>query len=110
MFPLSHMLKSFVRVGTLKVVDAEGRVHVFGGVAPGPQVELIAGVPVISITRRQCVRRTSGAISSGAVSTGATALAAANASRNTSLAPAAAVVTEAPRDVVTAYSCAARSA
>jgi cyclopropane-fatty-acyl-phospholipid synthase len=40
MFPLSHMLKSFVRVGTLKVVDPEGRVHVFGGVAPGPQVTM----------------------------------------------------------------------
>ena len=25
MFPLSHMLKSFVRVGTLKVIDADGR-------------------------------------------------------------------------------------
>ena len=33
MFPLSHMLKSFVRVGTLKVVDAEGNVHVFAGSA-----------------------------------------------------------------------------
>ena len=28
MFPLSHMLKSFVRVGTLKVVDADGGVHI----------------------------------------------------------------------------------
>ena len=25
MFPLSHMLKSFVRVGTLTVIDADGR-------------------------------------------------------------------------------------
>ena len=25
MFPLSHMLKSFVRIGTLKVIDAEGQ-------------------------------------------------------------------------------------
>ncbi len=39
MFPLSHMLKSFVRVGTLKVIDAEGRVHVFAG-APGPRVTM----------------------------------------------------------------------
>ena len=31
MFPLSHMLKSFVRTGTLKVVDADGKVHVFAG-------------------------------------------------------------------------------
>jgi cyclopropane-fatty-acyl-phospholipid synthase len=35
MFPLSHMLKSFVRTGTLKVIDAEGNTHVFGG-SPGP--------------------------------------------------------------------------
>src|SRR5215204_1278606 len=39
MFPLSHMLKSFVRIGTLKVIDAEGKVHVFEG-APGPQVTM----------------------------------------------------------------------
>lgn len=38
MFPLSHMLKSFVRVGKLTVIDAEGREHVFGGRAPGPEV------------------------------------------------------------------------
>jgi cyclopropane-fatty-acyl-phospholipid synthase len=40
MFPLSHMLKSFVRVGTLKVIDAESRVHIFGGRQPGPQVTM----------------------------------------------------------------------
>lgn len=40
MFPLSHMLKSFVRKGTLKVIDAEGRVHVFGGRVPGPEVTM----------------------------------------------------------------------
>jgi cyclopropane-fatty-acyl-phospholipid synthase len=39
MFPLSHMLKSFVRVGTLKVIDAEGKTHVFAGM-PGPQVTM----------------------------------------------------------------------
>ncbi len=39
MFPLSHMLKSFVRVGTLKVIDAAGGVHVFSG-APGPRVTM----------------------------------------------------------------------
>jgi cyclopropane-fatty-acyl-phospholipid synthase len=33
------MMKSFVRVGTLKVIDAEGKVHVFAG-APGPQVTM----------------------------------------------------------------------
>jgi len=40
MFPLSHMLKSFVRVGTLKVIDAEGKTHVFGGRQPGPDVTM----------------------------------------------------------------------
>ncbi len=40
MFPLSHMLKSFVRLGTLKVIDAEGRVHIFGGRQPGPDVTM----------------------------------------------------------------------
>ena len=39
MFPLSHMLKSFVRTGTLKVVDADGKVHVFSG-KPGPSVTM----------------------------------------------------------------------
>jgi len=40
MFPLSHMLKSFVRLGTLKVIDAEGNAHVFGGRQPGPDVTM----------------------------------------------------------------------
>jgi cyclopropane-fatty-acyl-phospholipid synthase len=39
MFPLSHMLKSFVRVGELVVIDADGRAHVFSG-APGPRVTM----------------------------------------------------------------------
>ena len=39
MFPLSHMLKSFVRVGSLKVIDADGRVHLFTG-QPGPNVTM----------------------------------------------------------------------
>ncbi|HKH95449.1 MAG TPA: cyclopropane-fatty-acyl-phospholipid synthase family protein [Beijerinckiaceae bacterium] len=39
MFPLSHMLTSFVRVGTLKVIDAEGSTHVFGG-SPGPSATM----------------------------------------------------------------------
>lgn len=39
MFPLSHMLKSFVRKGTLKVIDADGNVHVFAG-GPGPSVTM----------------------------------------------------------------------
>jgi cyclopropane-fatty-acyl-phospholipid synthase len=33
------MLKSFVRTGTLKVIDADGRVHTFAG-APGPSVTM----------------------------------------------------------------------
>ncbi|HWV83597.1 MAG TPA: cyclopropane-fatty-acyl-phospholipid synthase family protein [Hyphomicrobiaceae bacterium] len=40
MFPLSKMLASFVKVGTLNVVDAEGRTHVFGGVKPGPSANM----------------------------------------------------------------------
>lgn len=39
MFPLSHMMKSFVRVGTLKVIDADGNAHVFSG-EPGPNVTM----------------------------------------------------------------------
>ena len=39
MFPLSHMLASFIRIGTLKVIDADGRTHVFGG-TPGPSVTM----------------------------------------------------------------------
>src|SRR6266704_323937 len=31
MFPLSHMLRSFVRIGTLTVIDADGHSHVFSG-------------------------------------------------------------------------------
>jgi cyclopropane-fatty-acyl-phospholipid synthase len=33
------MLKSFVRVGTLKVIDADGRPHIFAG-SPGPNVTM----------------------------------------------------------------------
>ena len=39
MLPLSHMLTSFVRVGTLKVIDAEGSTHLFGG-GPGPSATM----------------------------------------------------------------------
>ena len=39
MFPLSHMLNSFVRVGTLTVIDADGRSHVFAG-TPGPRASM----------------------------------------------------------------------
>jgi cyclopropane-fatty-acyl-phospholipid synthase len=40
MFPLSHMLKSFVRTGTLEVIDADGRSHVFAGALGGPRVTM----------------------------------------------------------------------
>ena len=33
------MLKSFVRTGTLKVIDADGKSHIFSG-APGPKVTM----------------------------------------------------------------------
>ena len=39
MFPLSHLLKSFVRVGRLTVIDAKGQTHVFAG-GPGPEVTM----------------------------------------------------------------------
>ncbi len=39
MFPLSHMLRSFVRIGTLTVIDADGGRHVFSG-TPGPKVTM----------------------------------------------------------------------
>ncbi len=39
MFPLSHMMKSFIRKGCLTVIDAEGKRHVFKGI-PGPQVTM----------------------------------------------------------------------
>ena len=40
MFPLSHMLTSFVRVGSLDVIDAAGKSHRFGGTRPGPAVTM----------------------------------------------------------------------
>jgi cyclopropane-fatty-acyl-phospholipid synthase len=39
MFPLSNMMRSFVKVGTLTVIDADGQAHVFGG-TPGPNVTM----------------------------------------------------------------------
>ena len=39
MLLLTHMLKAFVRVGTLSVIDADGRRHVFAG-DPGPTVTM----------------------------------------------------------------------
>ncbi len=40
MFPLSHMLRAFVQVGKLTVIDAAGQKHVFGGNKPGPDVTM----------------------------------------------------------------------
>ena len=37
MFPLSHMMKAFIKKGTLEVIDAEGKRHVFSG-SKGPRV------------------------------------------------------------------------
>ncbi|WP_377296676.1 class I SAM-dependent methyltransferase [Rhizobium sp. SGZ-381] len=39
MFPLSHMMKSFIRKGRLTVIDAEGKSHVFAG-TPGIEVTM----------------------------------------------------------------------
>jgi cyclopropane-fatty-acyl-phospholipid synthase len=35
---LSNLLGRFIRQGTLRVHDADGHVHVFGGRSPGPDV------------------------------------------------------------------------
>jgi cyclopropane-fatty-acyl-phospholipid synthase len=35
---LSNLLSKFIRTGTLRVIDVEGRVHVFGACAAGPAV------------------------------------------------------------------------
>ena len=35
---LSNLLRRFIRQGTLRVRDADGKVHVFGGRLPGPDV------------------------------------------------------------------------
>jgi cyclopropane-fatty-acyl-phospholipid synthase len=40
MFPLSKMLASFVQVGRLTVIDADGRSHVFAGGPGGPDVRM----------------------------------------------------------------------
>ena len=37
MFPLSNMLARVIRVGTLKLIDADGRTYIYAG-TPGPQV------------------------------------------------------------------------
>jgi len=45
MFPLSHMLTSFVKKGRLTVQDHTGKTHVFGGLLPGPDVTMKIGDP-----------------------------------------------------------------
>ena len=37
---LSHLLARFVRNGTMRLIAADGSVHIFGGLAPGPIVTL----------------------------------------------------------------------
>ena len=38
MWLLSNLLRKFIRTGTLRLIDADGRAHLFGGAAPGPAV------------------------------------------------------------------------
>ncbi len=40
MFPLSHMMKAFIKKGTLTIIDHQGVSHKFGGVVDGPDVKL----------------------------------------------------------------------
>jgi cyclopropane-fatty-acyl-phospholipid synthase len=40
MFPLSKLLSLLIQVGTLTVTDAEGRIQVFNGSAPGPSANM----------------------------------------------------------------------
>jgi cyclopropane-fatty-acyl-phospholipid synthase len=47
MFPLSSMLKPFVKRGKLTVIDAEGQRHVFGGVEPGPNATMQLSDPTL---------------------------------------------------------------
>ena len=37
---LSNLLRRFIRQGTLRVRDADGKVHVFGNRLPGPDVAI----------------------------------------------------------------------
>ena len=37
---LSNLLRRFIRVGTLRVRDADGKAHVFGNRLPGPDVAI----------------------------------------------------------------------
>jgi cyclopropane-fatty-acyl-phospholipid synthase len=45
MFPLSHMLKSFIKRGQLSVIDHAGTRHLFGGTVPGPNVTMRVADP-----------------------------------------------------------------
>ncbi len=40
MFPLSHMLSSFIKTGKLTAIDHMGKTHVFGGKIAGPDVTM----------------------------------------------------------------------
>ena len=37
---LSNLLQRFIRQGTLRIRDADGKEHVFGNRAPGPDVSI----------------------------------------------------------------------
>lgn len=44
---LSNLLKKFIKNGVLRLIDADGKVHVFGGQGPGPTVTLKISDPAI---------------------------------------------------------------
>ena len=46
MFPLSNMMKTFVRIGALKVIDAKGKAHMFSG-QPGPSATMRINDPAL---------------------------------------------------------------
>jgi cyclopropane-fatty-acyl-phospholipid synthase len=47
MFPLAHMLKSFVKTGRLTVIDHQDKRHVFGGSVAGPDVVMKIADPAL---------------------------------------------------------------
>ena len=47
MFPLSSMIKAFVRVGALKIIDADGKAYRFKGDEPGPSLTLRFNDPLL---------------------------------------------------------------
>ncbi|HQT66776.1 MAG: cyclopropane-fatty-acyl-phospholipid synthase [Rhodospirillales bacterium 20-60-12] len=49
MWLLSNLLTKFIRNGKMTLIDAAGRIHVFGGVNPGPQVTVRLTDPALYI-------------------------------------------------------------